>query len=72
MLYSLTTNKEKTGRQLLQTDSPFTTVSSSQEDHDSSRGDGGSELGGFGFPSVVQRLLRVFSGVESGLEWGLG
>ena len=43
-------------------------MSSCKENQDGSRGDGGSEFGRFGFPSVVQGFLSVFSRVESGLS----
>ena len=64
----LTSNKKKTRRQLFEAHDPLATVCSTQENQDGSGADGGSQFGGLHLPSVVQRLLGVFSGVETGLK----
>ena len=64
----LTSNEKQARRKLFEADCPFTTVCSGQENNYRARGDGDSQLGGLGLPSVVEGPFGVLGGIESGLK----
>ena len=63
-----TSYEKKTRWQLLQDNSPLSSVGTSQHNDDGSGHDSGPQFGGLYLPSVVQGLLGVLSRVESGLK----